>query len=179
MSCRHNLALGTCKECYPETGTITPKGPGDSMDGPGAIAQDGNRLPDVPPWMEIHGPPDPEHLPLPNDQEAVAASSEDIGSIAELNDSGDTKYTWNRKNPRECEAAHEHFEMMKAKGFLIFKVQPFGRKSKNQIEHSDPKDGGYVYVEGKAPTKHPYRAEVAKDFDPKENYVATPMVVGG
>lgn len=37
MSCRHDLALGTCRECYPKTGTITPEGPGDSMDGPGAV----------------------------------------------------------------------------------------------------------------------------------------------
>lgn len=36
MSCRHSLALGTCKECYPSTGTVVPTGPGDSMDGPGA-----------------------------------------------------------------------------------------------------------------------------------------------
>lgn len=36
MSCRHDLALGTCKECYPSTGTVVPAGPGFSMDGPGA-----------------------------------------------------------------------------------------------------------------------------------------------
>jgi hypothetical protein len=36
MSCRHDLALGTCRECYPSTGTVVPSGPGFSMDGPGA-----------------------------------------------------------------------------------------------------------------------------------------------
>ena len=83
----------------------------------------------------------------------------------------------NRKNAKECEAAHEHFTAMKAKGFLIFKVKPFGRKSKQQVERFDPKDGGYVYAEGKTENREP--AEVAHKFDPKADYVATPMVSGG
>jgi len=45
MSCRHDLALTRCKVCYPETGDIEPEGDGDSLDGPGAIDRDGNRLP--------------------------------------------------------------------------------------------------------------------------------------
>lgn len=37
MSCRHDLALGTCAECYPSTGTVFPGGSGTiSLDGPGA-----------------------------------------------------------------------------------------------------------------------------------------------
>ena len=40
MSCRHDLALGTCRRCYPETGTIDP-GPEESykpnLEGPGAV----------------------------------------------------------------------------------------------------------------------------------------------
>ena len=43
MSCRHDLALGTCKECYPSTGTVMPTWPGESMDGPGAAP----RVPDI------------------------------------------------------------------------------------------------------------------------------------
>jgi len=39
MSCRHDLALGTCKACYPESGTIEPEGDGDSLDGSGAVIQ--------------------------------------------------------------------------------------------------------------------------------------------
>jgi hypothetical protein len=39
MSCRHDLALGTCKECYPKTGSIVPELPGESGDGPGAVPQ--------------------------------------------------------------------------------------------------------------------------------------------
>lgn len=95
----------------------------------------------------------------------------DLGTIAMLNEKGDTKYTWDRNNPRECEAAHEHFEAMRKKGFLVFKVRSFGRKSKTQVEAFNPADGAYVYAEG--------QTEVAREFDPKANYVATPMVRGG
>lgn len=37
MSCRHDLANGTCRECYPSTGKIKPDQPGNSLDGPGAV----------------------------------------------------------------------------------------------------------------------------------------------
>jgi hypothetical protein len=37
MSCRHDLALTTCKVCYPKTGTIIPEGRGTSMEEPGAL----------------------------------------------------------------------------------------------------------------------------------------------
>lgn len=43
MSCRHDLALGTCSRCYPETGTIDP-GEEESfepnMEGPGAVTKE-------------------------------------------------------------------------------------------------------------------------------------------
>ena len=94
------------------------------------------------------------------------------GYIAELNESGDIKFSWDRKNPRECEAAHEHFEIMKTKGFLVFKVKAFGRKG-NKVKRFNPKDGSYVYT---APTE---KAEIAKEFDPKSDYVVTPRVAGG
>lgn len=37
MSCRHDLALGTCKPCYPDSGTIEPTYFGPSLDGPEAV----------------------------------------------------------------------------------------------------------------------------------------------
>lgn len=62
MSCRHDLALGTCKVCYPETGTLEPEGDGVSLDGPGAVDRDGVRLPLPPilikPEEESFTPPD-------------------------------------------------------------------------------------------------------------------------
>lgn len=39
MSCRHDLALGLCKVCYPQSGTVDPGGePAEpNLDGPGAV----------------------------------------------------------------------------------------------------------------------------------------------
>jgi hypothetical protein len=48
MSCRHDLANGTCTRCYPATGKITP-GPEedyeDNLDGPGAIPKTNEAVP--------------------------------------------------------------------------------------------------------------------------------------
>jgi hypothetical protein len=134
MSCRHSLALGTCVECYPETGTVPPEGPGDSLDGPDAVS--------------------------------------DLGYIAELNHSGDVKFTWDRKNPKDCEAAHEYFDAMKKKGLMIFKVKIFGRKGA-AVKRFNPKDGSYLFT---APAE---AAELAHKFEPEASYVAAPPVAGG
>jgi len=40
MSCRHDFSIGTCKRCYPDTGTIDPGSEGDyepNLEGPGAV----------------------------------------------------------------------------------------------------------------------------------------------
>lgn len=37
MSCRHDLALGTCIVCYPTTGCELPKSFEPNLDGPGAV----------------------------------------------------------------------------------------------------------------------------------------------
>ena len=60
-------------------------------------------------------------------------TEENIGYIAHLNHEGDTKYTWDRKNKAECEAAKEHFDSLKKKGFLAFKVGRVGNKSRKRI----------------------------------------------
>ena len=93
---------------------------------------------------------------------------ENIGTIATLNMTGDSKYTWNRDNPKECQAAHEHFDAMKAKGFMVFKVKKFGRKGEITKDF-DPRDGGYIYKD----------AEIAREFEPTADYVVTPKVSGG
>jgi hypothetical protein len=47
MSCRHDLALGTCTKCYPATGKIDP-GPEEeyeeNLEGPGAVTAEEHRL---------------------------------------------------------------------------------------------------------------------------------------
>jgi len=105
---------------------------------------------------------------IPQEAEVEA---DDVGFIAELNHTGDIKYTWNRKNEAEVAAAEEHFKAMKAKGFLVFKVSRVGLKGKEVAEFSG-KLGGLIFQAGT-------KSEVAQTFDPKASYVATPPAVGG
>jgi hypothetical protein len=93
---------------------------------------------------------------------------EATGYIAELNKDGDTKYTWNRKNPAECEAAKDHFNRLLKKGFLAFKVKSTGDKGA-KVDEFNPKAGKYIYTPPK----------LTKDFDPKASYVVSPPMTGG
>jgi hypothetical protein len=46
MSCRHDLALGTCSRCWPSTGTVEPgpeEGYEENLEGPGAVTADDYR----------------------------------------------------------------------------------------------------------------------------------------
>jgi hypothetical protein len=95
---------------------------------------------------------------------------DDTGFIAELNHKGDIKYTWNRKKPEEVAAAKAHFESMRAKGFLVFKVSALGRKGK-PVTGDFPKTVGALMYQG--------NAELAQTFESSANYIATPMAVGG
>ena len=96
-------------------------------------------------------------------------SEPDLGSIAQLNHEGDTRYEWNRSNEAECEAAREHFESLRKKGFLAFKVNRLGGRQKKPTGDFDPKAGKYIYT---AP-------EMVTEFDPQANYVVTPQMQGG
>lgn len=93
----------------------------------------------------------------------------DLGTIAHLNHEGDTTYSWDRKNKAECDAAKEHFEALRAKGFLAFKVNRVGCKQKKPTDTFDQKAGKYIYT---AP-------ELATKFEPEANYVVTPQMQGG
>lgn len=112
---------------------------------------------------------------------------QDLGTLSELNHTGDTKYTWDRNNPVEVEAAKEHFESMKKKGFLIFKVKKVWKLSRKPVEAQsfEGQEGGYVYALPKeeqarvASEPDMSKAVVAKDFEPEADYVATPRVAGG
>ena len=93
----------------------------------------------------------------------------DIGTLSHLNHEGDTTYSWNRKNKTECDAAKEHFNSLKTKGFLAFKVNRIGCKQKKPTEEFDPKAGKYIYTP----------PEMVTEFDPQANYVVTPPMQGG
>ena len=98
----------------------------------------------------------------------VEVIDDDTGSIAQLNHEGDTKYTWDRKNKAECEAAREHFDNLRRKGFLVFKVTRMGFKGK-PAPWFNPNSGAYLFT---AP-------EMAKEFEPTADYVVTPRMQGG
>jgi hypothetical protein len=91
-----------------------------------------------------------------------------IGSISHLNHEGDTKYTWNRKNDLEVQAAKEHFDSLRAKGFLVFKVKYLGLK-KEAVEVFDGNAEKYLYT---AP-------EMVTEFTPEADYVVSPQMSGG
>lgn len=110
------------------------------------------------------------------------------GCIATLDHEGDTKYTWDRKNKVECQAAKEHFENLRKKGFLVFKVI-LGFKTAPTTEFN-PEAGAYLYeppTEVSEVATAAQKEVVAEDlsptltetFDPEANYVATPPMKGG
>lgn len=100
--------------------------------------------------------------------------TEDVGTISQLNHEGDTKYTWDRKNPKECEAAREHFESLLKKGFIAFKLTRLGLKGKRTREFSGT-SGGYLF---KAPVEDE-EPVLTREFDPQASYVVTPILTGG
>lgn len=109
-------------------------------------------------------------LSTPDTHSSLLEDSKIIGSIVHLNHEGDTRYSWDRTNQIECEAAREHFEDLKKRGFLAFKVnRATGAKQKKPAKEFDPKAGKYVYLS----------PEMVTEFDPKANYVVTPQMRGG
>lgn len=96
-------------------------------------------------------------------------SEPNLGTISHLNHEGDTAYSWDRKNKAECDAAKEHFDALRAKGFLAFKVNRCGCKQKKPTSDFDSKAGKYIYT---APV-------MATEFEPEANYVVTPAMQGG
>lgn len=109
-----------------------------------------------------------------------ADAPEDKGIMAVLNAEGDTKYAWDPKNPAEVEAAREHFNNLKAKGFMFFKVKFAWRKGRESYRFA-PKDGKFLAVAPEtAIEKTEPKTEPAREFDPEaDRYVAVAPVAGG
>ena len=63
---------------------------------------------------------------------AVAVASEATGVMAELNENGDTKFMWDKKNKVETKAAKAHFEGLMKKGFAAFTV--VGKDAKKGVK---------------------------------------------
>ncbi len=94
-----------------------------------------------------------------------------MAAMAVMGETGDTKYIWDPKVPSEVEAAKEHFETMRKKGFMVFKLTKLQRKGK-KVGDFDPKAKGYLYA---AP-----KDELVREFDPTaDRYLVVPPVAGG
>lgn len=102
-----------------------------------------------------------------------------MAAMAIMGSNGDTKYTWDPKNPADVEAAREHFDSMRKKGFLVFKIKGCIRKRKGDpVTWFNAKSKGYMYVAPEQETEP--EGEMATEFDPEaDRYVATPAVAGG
>lgn len=81
-------------------------------------------------------------------------------SIIEPDVSGDVKLTWDPENPKEVEHAKRHFDELKKKGHIFFRVAPDGQKGKKVAEFGG--DGQLIC-----------------EFDPAADVVATQVPVGG
>jgi hypothetical protein len=104
---------------------------------------------------------------------------EGMAAMAVMGSTGDTKYTWDPKNPDEVELAREHFDRMREKGFLVFKIKGRICKRKGkEVTSFNPRSKGYIYqapIEAEEP-----EGELATEFDESaDRYVATPAVAGG
>jgi hypothetical protein len=53
---------------------------------------------------------------------------EGSGTLCVLDESGDTRMQWDRKNPAEVAKAEARFKELKAKGYLAYKVNKKGDK---------------------------------------------------
>ena len=114
--------------------------------------------------------------------EAFADVPEGLAAMAIMSSDGDTKYTWDPKNPDEVDAAREHFDLMRKKGFLVFKIKGCLRKRRgDEVTWFNPRSKGYMYVAPEKPeTATETEGVVATEFDPEaDRYVATPAVCGG
>jgi predicted double-glycine peptidase len=105
---------------------------------------------------------------------------ENKAAMAVMGIEGDTKYIWDPDSPEEVEAAREHFNAMRAKGFMVFKLRAWVKTK--EVQTFNPRDKRYAYVppkKTKAKASAP-QAQLAMEFDPEaDRYVAVLPVGGG
>ncbi len=66
--------------------------------------------------------------------------------MAELNDTGDTKYTWDADNEDEVALARDQFNLFKKKGFAAFRTDKKGMKLPEQMHEFDPHAERIIFV---------------------------------
>jgi hypothetical protein len=122
MSCRHDLALGTCRRCYPSTGTSDPGPEGnyeENLEGPGAITREKAPAPSrVTPngvtltiftWLReqlaVFDPPSSEEATQPGEAAQLTVLAR-LAAIADAYEAGcldEHRPEWDEKDPAEVE----------------------------------------------------------------------------
>jgi len=82
-------------------------------------------------------------------------------SIATPDTTGDFKITWDPTNPKDVENAREHFNDLKKKGHIFFRIESDGKKGSKIKKFEDG------------------LGEAICEFDPQADVVATQLPVGG
>lgn len=66
-----------------------------------------------------------------------------VGTMRKLDETGDSKFTWDTDRPEEVQAARAQFDSLKAKGYLAFSVDPTGAKG-SVMRSFDPEAGSVI-----------------------------------
>jgi hypothetical protein len=82
-------------------------------------------------------------------------------SICIPDTSGHVEFKWDSEKPEEVEHARRHFDELKRKGHIFFRINPKGKKGEPSRQF-EGEAGGYIC-----------------EFDPKADVVATQVPVGG
>lgn len=102
-----------------------------------------------------------------------------MSAIAVMSEAGDTKYIWDPNNPEEVELAKEHFERMREKGFLVFKLTPFFHRKGKEVKRFHPQGKGYLFVPPEPDSGTDGEAVKEIDAEEEAQYIATPPIAGG
>lgn len=70
---------------------------------------------------------------------------DDVGVMAILDSTGDTRHTWNRNNTEEVDTMRGIFDDMKAKGYQAFSVKRNGEKGA-RITAFDPEAEKIIFA---------------------------------
>jgi hypothetical protein len=100
-------------------------------------------------------------------------------AIAVMSEAGDTKYIWDPTNPDEVELAKEHFERMKERGFLVFKLSPWLHCKGKEVKRFHPQGKAYLFVPPDPAAEMDGEVVTKIDAEEEARYIATPPVAGG
>ena len=81
-----------------------------------------------------------------NSEQATVEEASPTGEMAIMGREGDTRYTWNRRNEAETEAAHQHFKRLRKQGFIAFRMKGLRGTKGEQMQEFDATAGKIIFV---------------------------------